>query len=100
MPAEFWQACSRTSNGNEQAHHSINRDGTGLTLLAGVMLGQEYDERTFQSITIFDSYGINTRYQASTHHFRASRSISRHSKHDTVTSKTVAMFGYFGVSDV
>lgn len=82
MPAEFWQACSRTSNGNEQAHRSINRDGTGLTLLAGVMLGQEYDERTFQSITIFDSYGINTRYQASTYYFRASRSISQHSKHD------------------
>ena len=60
MPAEFWKACSRTSNGNEQAHCSINRDGTGLTLLAGVMHGQEYDERTFQSIAVFDSYGINT----------------------------------------
>ena len=80
MPAEFWKACSRTSNGNEQAHRSINRDGTGLTLLAGVMHGQEYDERAFRSIAIHNSYGINTRYQASTHHFRASRSVSQHGK--------------------
>ncbi|KAF8547224.1 hypothetical protein OG21DRAFT_1425240 [Imleria badia] len=80
MPAEFWKACSRTSNGNEQAHRSINRNGTGHTLLAGVMHGQEYDERAFRSIAIHNSYGINTQYQASTHHFRASRSVSRHGR--------------------
>ena len=44
MPLEYWQACPTTTNGNEQAHQSINQDGTNLTLLAGVMQGQEYDE--------------------------------------------------------
>ncbi|KAF8432134.1 hypothetical protein L210DRAFT_3614367 [Boletus edulis BED1] len=78
MPLEFWQACPTTTNGNEQAHRSINRDGTNLTLLAGIMRGQEYDERAATSINVHMEYGINSRDQPSTHNFRALRSVSRH----------------------
>ncbi|KIJ08971.1 hypothetical protein PAXINDRAFT_88132, partial [Paxillus involutus ATCC 200175] len=77
MPAEIWKACPRTTNGNEQAHRSINRDGTNLTLLGGVMRGQDYDERAATSIGIHDAYGINTCDRGSTHAHRASRAISR-----------------------
>ncbi|KAF8126785.1 hypothetical protein EV363DRAFT_1298507 [Boletus edulis] len=78
MPLEFWQACPTTTNGNEQAHRSINRDGTNLTLLAGIMRGQEYDKRAATSINVHMEYGINSRDQPSTHNFRALRSVSRH----------------------
>lgn len=80
MPLEFWQACPTTTNDNEQAHRSINRDGTNLTLLAGIMRGQEYDERATTSINIHTAYGINPRDQPSTHIHCASRSISQHGK--------------------
>ncbi|KAF9231054.1 hypothetical protein BU15DRAFT_29339, partial [Melanogaster broomeanus] len=77
MPADFWKACPTTTNGNEQAHRSINRDGVHLTLLGGVMRGQDYDERAASSIDIHQTYGINTRDRGSTHTRRASRAVSR-----------------------
>lgn len=83
MPIEFWRACPTTTNGNEQAHRNINRDGIGLTLLAGIMQGKDYDGRTFSSIEIHKLYGINTRDNASTHNFRALRSVSRHGMQHT-----------------
>ncbi|KAF9220840.1 hypothetical protein BS17DRAFT_643440, partial [Gyrodon lividus] len=43
MPADFWKACPTTTNGNEQAHRSINHDGVHLTLLGGIMRGYDYD---------------------------------------------------------
>jgi len=43
IPLEIWQAAPSTTNGNEQAHRNINRDGTRLTLLAAMMRGLQYD---------------------------------------------------------
>ncbi|EJD36121.1 hypothetical protein AURDEDRAFT_174795 [Auricularia subglabra TFB-10046 SS5] len=45
IPIEKWKAAPRTTNGNEQAHHKVNLDGTQLALLAGVMRGSEFDAR-------------------------------------------------------
>lgn len=69
------------TNGNEQAHRNINRDGINLTLLGGVMHGQDYDERVSSSIHIQSRYGIQTRDQISTHLYRTSRTVTRLGKH-------------------
>ncbi|KAF8522905.1 hypothetical protein BU17DRAFT_44275 [Hysterangium stoloniferum] len=37
IPLEIWKASPSTSNGNEQAHRNINRDGIKLTMLVGIM---------------------------------------------------------------
>lgn len=37
IPQEIWKALPVTTNGSKQAHRNVNRDGIGLTLLAGVM---------------------------------------------------------------
>ncbi|KAG2742423.1 hypothetical protein P692DRAFT_20821992 [Suillus brevipes Sb2] len=39
IPEDIWRACPTTTNGNEQAHRNINRDGVHLTLLRGIMRG-------------------------------------------------------------
>ena len=77
IPLCIWKASPSTTNGNEQAHCNINRDGIGLTLLAGVMRGQQYDKRMISSINLHISQGINSRDTIATHTFRATRSISR-----------------------
>ncbi|KAF8573655.1 hypothetical protein K439DRAFT_1374742 [Ramaria rubella] len=43
IPIDIWKVSPSTSNGNEQAHRSINRDGVKLTMLAGIMRGMQYD---------------------------------------------------------
>ncbi|KAL4067324.1 hypothetical protein V8B97DRAFT_2025155 [Scleroderma yunnanense] len=50
IPHDIWRACPMTTNGNEQSHHNINRDGTNLTVLGGIML----------SINIHAIYSIHT----------------------------------------
>ena len=75
MPPEIWKASPTTTNGNEQAHRNINRDGISLTLLGGVMHGQDYDARVNKSIKAHSIYGIQTRDRASTHVRRTSRAV-------------------------
>lgn len=58
----------------------MNRDGTGLTLLAGIMQGYQCDLRIMSSIDLHLSHGINPRDMPSTHLHRANRSLSRSSK--------------------
>ena len=77
IPLCIWKASPSTTNGNEQAHRNINRDGVGLTLLAGVMRGQQHDTRMISSINLHVSQGVNSRDTIATHTFRATRSISR-----------------------
>lgn len=77
IPEVIWRACPSTTNSNEQAHRSANRDGVNLTLLGGIMRGRDFDERAAQSIEIHALLGINTRDQDSTHVRRATRSIVR-----------------------
>jgi hypothetical protein len=77
MPPEVWKASPTTTNGNEQAHRNINRDGISLTLLGGVMHGQDYDTQVSKSIKAHSMYGIQTRDKASTHVRRTSRAVER-----------------------
>jgi hypothetical protein len=72
-----WKAAPSTSNGNEQAHRSINRDGVKLTLLAGIMRGREYDARAMAGLDLTDTYGIHPRDQLATHFRRAARALLR-----------------------
>lgn len=77
IPPYVWKASPSTTNGNEQAHRNVNRDGIGLTLLAGIMRGQQCDMRTISGIDVNISYGINHRDTISTHAFRAVRTVNR-----------------------
>lgn len=77
IPEDIWRACPTTTNGNEQAHRNINRDGVHLTLLGGIMRGRAFDDRAAQSIDVHASLGIGTRDRDATHAYRASRSITR-----------------------
>ncbi|KAJ7817391.1 hypothetical protein B0H14DRAFT_2374051 [Mycena olivaceomarginata] len=70
IPLEIWKASPSSTNGNEQSHRNVNRDGVNLTLLAGIMRGMQYDARS--------SHGIYHRDQISTHFRRAQRSVNRH----------------------
>ena len=77
VPLEVWKASPATTNGNEQAHRNVNRDGIGLTLLAGVMRGMYYDERAYRGIGDMFETGVQTRDEIATHHNRKMRTISR-----------------------
>ncbi|KAF8516406.1 hypothetical protein BU17DRAFT_67419 [Hysterangium stoloniferum] len=77
IPLEIWKASPLTSNGNEQAHRNINRDGIKLTMLAGIMRGMQFDSRCMASLNILCKYGINMRDQQATHFRRAARAIQR-----------------------
>ncbi|KAF8499346.1 hypothetical protein JB92DRAFT_3124993 [Gautieria morchelliformis] len=59
IPLAIWQACPSTSNGNEQAHRNVNRDGTGLTLLAAIMRGMHYDKRAMAAVDLMHGSGIH-----------------------------------------
>ncbi|KAG1815078.1 uncharacterized protein BJ212DRAFT_1447397 [Suillus subaureus] len=78
IPIAIWKALPTTTNGNEQAHRNINRDGINLTLLAGIMRGYEYDVRATSSIDLHIIHGINTRDNESTHLHRAKRAVILH----------------------
>ncbi|KAJ6616744.1 hypothetical protein B0H10DRAFT_1635502, partial [Mycena sp. CBHHK59/15] len=45
IPIEIWKSAPSTTNGNQQAHRNINRDGVNLTMLGGIMRGVQYDAR-------------------------------------------------------
>lgn len=80
IPSSIWKASPSTTNGNEQAHRNVNRDGTSLTLLAGIMRGQQHDMQMISGIDLHVSHGINRRDTLSTHTFHALRTITRASK--------------------
>ena len=75
IPLETWKAAPSTSNGNEQAHRNINRDGTRLALLTGIMCGSQFDSRAVENIKIFKNESIAPRDHNSTHFARLLRGI-------------------------
>ena len=87
IPPYIWKASPSTTNGNEQAHRNVNRDGTGLTLLAGIMRGQQRDMQMISSIDLHISHGINTNDIVSTHTFRATRTVNRTGMIDTLLAQ-------------
>jgi hypothetical protein len=78
IPLEIWKASPSSTNGNEQSHRNVNRDGVNLTLLAGIMRGMQYDARAMSALSLYSSHGIYHRDQISTHFRRAQRSVNRH----------------------
>ncbi|KAK7001956.1 hypothetical protein R3P38DRAFT_3326837 [Favolaschia claudopus] len=77
IPLEIWKAAPATTNGNEQAHRNVNRDGVNLTILGGIMRGMQYDARAMAAISLYSSQGIYSRDQTSTHFRRTQRSVAR-----------------------
>ncbi|KAJ6554288.1 hypothetical protein B0H19DRAFT_1029451 [Mycena capillaripes] len=80
IPPEIWKSAPSTTNGNEQAHRNINRDGVNLTMLGGIMRGMQYDARAMAALDLHSSQGIYARDQTATHFRRLQRSHNRHSK--------------------
>ncbi|KAJ7778963.1 hypothetical protein B0H16DRAFT_1838049 [Mycena metata] len=78
IPLEIWKSAPATTNGNEQAHRNINRDGVNLTMLGGIMRGMQYDVRAMEALELHSSDGIYSRDQTSTHFRRLQRSLNRH----------------------
>ncbi|KAF8574339.1 hypothetical protein K439DRAFT_1420638 [Ramaria rubella] len=79
IPIDVWKASPSTSNGNEQAHHSVNHDGVKLTMLAGIMRGMQYDSRAMAGLEVLRAHGIYSRDQKPTHFRHATRTIVRSS---------------------
>ena len=71
IPLEVWRASPSTSNGNEQAHRNINRDGTELTMLAGIHRGMQYDLHAIQGLRVLEAHGIHSHNQQAMHFRRA-----------------------------
>ncbi|KAJ7648009.1 hypothetical protein FB45DRAFT_1102588 [Roridomyces roridus] len=78
IPLEIWKSAPSTTNGNEQAHRNINRDGVNLTMLGAIMRGMQYDARAIGSLELYSTKGIYSRDQISTHFRRLQRSLNRH----------------------
>ncbi|KZW03626.1 hypothetical protein EXIGLDRAFT_758968 [Exidia glandulosa HHB12029] len=77
IPLHKWKAAPRTTNGNEQAHHNVNLDGTRLSLLAGVMHGAEFDRRVLEGRRAVAETGVQTRFKVSDEFHRAERRLTR-----------------------
>ncbi|GJJ09188.1 hypothetical protein Clacol_003410 [Clathrus columnatus] len=75
MSCAIWQAAPMTSNGNKQAPCNINRDGTKLTLLAGIMRGLQYNSCAIIFLDTFLKEGIYSCNCHFTHFQRASQAI-------------------------
>ncbi|KAF8573323.1 hypothetical protein K439DRAFT_1559053 [Ramaria rubella] len=80
IPIDVWKASPSTSNGNEQAHHSVNCDGVKLTMLAGIMRGMQYDSQAMAGLEVLQACGIYSRDQKPTHFRHATRAIVQSSK--------------------
>ncbi|KAJ7920959.1 hypothetical protein B0H13DRAFT_2230669 [Mycena leptocephala] len=78
IPLEIWKSAPSTTNGNEQAHRNINRDGVNLTMLGGIMRGMQYDARAMGTLELHSSQGIYSRDQTATHFRRLQRSLNRY----------------------
>jgi len=79
IPEDIWKAAPSTSNGNEQAHRSINRDGIKLPMVPGIIRGNEYDSRSIAAIGNLEEFGIQNRDQVQTHFRRVTRAVIKSS---------------------
>ncbi|EJD34665.1 hypothetical protein AURDEDRAFT_176300 [Auricularia subglabra TFB-10046 SS5] len=77
IPLELWLAGNPTTNGVEQKHRDINRDGKGLTLLGGINRGMQHDIRERSQAELARNEGVDSRYKTSTPAHRQYRRIQR-----------------------
>ncbi|KAF8984331.1 hypothetical protein BDQ17DRAFT_1180428, partial [Cyathus striatus] len=52
IPLAVWQSSPLLTNGNEQSHRDINRDGINLTMLGGIMRGMQYNFHVQSSVIL------------------------------------------------
>ncbi|KAG8878220.1 hypothetical protein FRB97_002678, partial [Tulasnella sp. 331] len=74
---EDWRASRSSSNGVEQKHMDVNRNGKGLTLLGGVMHGFQYDAQALDAIKEHIETQVHRRHQPADHQKRAVQSVLR-----------------------
>ncbi|KIJ46297.1 hypothetical protein M422DRAFT_250346 [Sphaerobolus stellatus SS14] len=77
IPVEVWKASPNTTNGNEQSHRNIYRDGRKMSLVPGAMRGFQYDSRSMVTLKLFEEHGIQPRDRLPTYYLRASRALVR-----------------------
>ncbi|KZV98486.1 hypothetical protein EXIGLDRAFT_832155 [Exidia glandulosa HHB12029] len=77
IPLHVWLAGASNSNGVEQAHRNVNRDGKGLPLVGGIQRGRQYDAREEKSTLVMQNENIAPRYGPATHAMRQERAIVR-----------------------
>ncbi|EJD54155.1 hypothetical protein AURDEDRAFT_157408 [Auricularia subglabra TFB-10046 SS5] len=82
IPLAVWRAGKSNSNGVEQKHRNINRDGKHLSMLGGIQLGMQHDTREQRSGEVVISEGIHPRYRPATDGMREERSLVRKVRSD------------------
>ncbi|RGB22075.1 hypothetical protein C1646_776683 [Rhizophagus diaphanus] len=63
MDCTIWNQTSNNTNASESAHANVNRDGCNLSLLAGVIRGQEFDKRQWESANVHEQYNVPESYR-------------------------------------
>ncbi|KIJ32919.1 hypothetical protein M422DRAFT_265259 [Sphaerobolus stellatus SS14] len=77
IPVDVWKASPNTTNGNEQSHRNIYRDGRKLSLVPGALRGFQYDHRAMVTLKVLEEHGIHPRDRLPTYYLRASRAVVR-----------------------
>ncbi|KIJ38133.1 hypothetical protein M422DRAFT_259286 [Sphaerobolus stellatus SS14] len=80
IPLEVWKASPNMTNGNEQSHRNIYRDGIRMSLVPGAMRSFQFDSRSMVTLELFQEHGIYPQDRLPTYHLRASRAVSRTKK--------------------
>ncbi|KAJ7848967.1 hypothetical protein B0H14DRAFT_2582749 [Mycena olivaceomarginata] len=93
IPLEIWKSAPSTTNGNEQSHRNVNRDGVNLTMLGAIMRGMQYDARAMGALELHASQGIYSRDQTATHFRRLQRSLNRHGNVYSPADQTPYQYG-------
>ncbi|KZV94541.1 hypothetical protein EXIGLDRAFT_748607 [Exidia glandulosa HHB12029] len=78
IPLNVWLAGKSNSNGVEQKHRNVNRDGKHLSMIGGIHLGMQHDVREHRSGEAILQEGIHPRYRPSHDAMREERSLQRH----------------------
>ncbi|CAB4426822.1 unnamed protein product [Rhizophagus irregularis] len=63
MDCTIWNQTPNNTNAGESAHANVNRDGCNLSLLAGIIRGQEFDKRQWESANVHEQYNVPESYR-------------------------------------
>ncbi|KAJ3904829.1 hypothetical protein F5879DRAFT_900538 [Lentinula edodes] len=77
IPFKVWQASDDTTNVIEGLHQDQLRDGSSLTLLGGLLRGEQYDDMRLQNLKNLRDHGVSPRYQPNNPSAQAYRMVSR-----------------------
>ncbi len=91
IPYLIWKSAPSSSNGNEQSHRNVNRDGVGLTILAGIMRGMQFDARLEAGRKLFKTQGIYSRDQMATHFRRSEKAFNRNCELDLFSKRNITI---------